>query len=137
MARLLERRGHGYKVYRGSGPTGDNLTPLAAPGNVTSYSDTGLSGGSQAYTYAVSAITAGGEGCQSMRATATTGGTVRTLNLATSPGAVGCSNINTHAEQRQRDLHPNLCGLRHGDVVDRHARRDRLELAIPVHLMVR
>ena len=83
----------GYKVYRGSGAAGDNLTLLTTLGNVTSYANTGLSGG-QTFSYAVSAI-AGSEGCQSVRASATAGATGRTLNLATSPGAVGCSNITT------------------------------------------
>src|SRR4051812_24945841 len=83
----------GYKVYRGSGSTGDNLTPLTTLGNVTSYANTGLTTG-QTFTYAVSAI-GGSEGCQSVRSSATAGATVRTLTLATSPGAVGCSNITT------------------------------------------
>ncbi len=82
-----------YKVYRGSGATGDNLTLLATLGNVTSYSNTGLTVG-QTFTYAVSAV-GGSEGCQTVRATATAGAVVRTLTLATTPGAVGCANITT------------------------------------------
>ena len=84
----------GYKVYRGSGSTGDNLTLLTTVGNVTTYSNTGLSNG-QTFTYAVSPVIGGSEGCQSVRASATVGTVVRTLTLATSPGAVGCSNITT------------------------------------------
>ena len=84
----------GYKVYRGSGANGDNLTLLTTLGNVTNYANTGLTGG-QTFTYAVSAITTSAEGCQSARASATAGATVQTLNLTTNPGAVGCSNITT------------------------------------------
>src|SRR4029079_8643956 len=83
----------GYKVYRGTGAYGDNLTLLTTLGNVTNYANSGLTNGTT-YTYAVSAI-GGSEGCQSVRASATAGATVRTLTLATTPGAVGCSNIVT------------------------------------------
>jgi hypothetical protein len=83
-----------YKVYRGTGATGDNLALIATVGNVTSYSNTGLTNGTT-YTYAVSAVNGSGEGCQSARSSATAGATARTLTLATSPGAVGCANITT------------------------------------------
>lgn len=58
----------GYRVYRGTTPTGKTL--LLEPGNVLTYTDTGLTNG-QAYYYQVSALNANGEGPNSTEASAT------------------------------------------------------------------
>jgi len=62
-----------YKIYRGNTSSGETL--LTTVGNITTYSDTGLTN-NQAYYYKVSAVNGVGEGVQSNEASATptTGG---------------------------------------------------------------
>jgi fibronectin type 3 domain-containing protein/type II secretory pathway pseudopilin PulG len=61
----------GYRVYRSTNSTGPFTTQIAALGNVTSYTDTGLAAGAT-YYYEITAVNAMGEGADSTPPTSAT-----------------------------------------------------------------
>jgi hypothetical protein len=69
----------GYKVYRATTSGGEGATPVATVGNVTSYTDSGLTGGTP-YYYEVAAVNSAGTGSVSGERSATP-------TIATVPGA--------------------------------------------------
>lgn len=83
-----------YRVYRGTTPGGQGVTPIATGLTSPSFLDTGLTNG-QAYYYKVTAVNAGGEGAASEETVAVPPGPPLVSSFSVNAGNVQRSMVTT------------------------------------------